>query len=369
MYGVGVSRWDDWERLRPVFHPPSSLPSTTSQPGFTLDADLPPGTAAADWSMNMDLVDGAAPTAPSYVAAPSPRPRLSPGGLPAHVAFQVDAPSQAFAPTSIRVNGVACTLDSKADLSAPVPPLPTPSDPLTASGLRRSWAAERPVSTNGSQLIGVDGRPFTIVGANWFGFENGQTIVDGLWGNVQNAVVADFATVAWRFKLMGFNTIRLPFSFQAFAQTPRDPTYRTCGNVTEAAVRASVTPPGVSVPASAPLWRMPAPIVQTPGVCNDYVPRDSVKQRLLWAASFLAANGFYVVLDDHMAYDTLVSERREGGWVGKETTVCVFVCVCPPHHTPPNHTHNRSWTTRSPGWTPGAPWPRTQCPTPFCATA
>jgi hypothetical protein len=63
----------------------------------------------------------------------------------------------------------------------------------------------------------------------------------------------------------------------------------------------------VSVPASAPLWRMPAPITQTPGVCNDYVPRDSVKQRLLWAASFLAANGFYVVLDDHMAYDTLVS--------------------------------------------------------------
>ena len=48
-----------------------------------------------------------------------------------------------------------------------------------------------------------------------------NTIVDGLWGNVQDAVVADFATVAWRMKLLGFNTIRLPFSFQAFGQAPR----------------------------------------------------------------------------------------------------------------------------------------------------
>ena len=308
------------------FMPPSThtpLSSLFFQPNFTLEADLPPGVTLGDWTMNMDAAaasDADAASA-SFIAA-ADRPRLAPGGKPAHVAYQVNATSQAFAPAVVRVNGVACELASKADFAAPVPPLPVPADPLAAAGLRRSWAAERPVSVNGSQLVGVDGKPFTIVGANWFGFENGQTIVDGLWGNVQNAVVADFATVAWRLKLMGFNTVRLPFSFQAFAQTPRDPTYRTCGNVTDAAVRASVIPPGVTVPADAPLGRMPAPIAQTPGVCTDYVPRDSVKQRLLWAAKFLAANGFYVVLDDHMAYDTLV-RRKGGGGVRRE--VCVFL--------------------------------------------
>ena len=282
----------------------------------------------------MDAVPGGgAQRAATFVGALA-RPPLVPEAKPAHVAFQVNATSQAFAPASVRVNGVPCALESKADLAAPVPPLLAPAEPHAAAGLRRSSAAERPVSVNGSQLIGVDGAPFTVMGANWFGFETGQTIVDGLWGNTYNALVSDFATVAWRFKLIGFNTIRLPFSFQAFAQTPRDPTYRTCSTVTEAAMRASVTPPGVSVPASTPLWWMPSPIAQTPGVCNDYVPRDSVKQRLLWAAKFLAANGFYVVLDDHLALDTLV--RRGSEMIGNAAFgVVVFGCLCSSISPPP----------------------------------
>lgn len=46
-----------------------------------------------------------------------------------------------------------------------------------------------------------------------FGFETGSTSVDGLWQG-PNAITHNFDTVAWRIKLMGFNTIRLPFSFQ-----------------------------------------------------------------------------------------------------------------------------------------------------------
>lgn len=37
--------------------------------------------------------------------------------------------------------------------------------------------------------------------------------MDGLWQG-PNAITQNFDTVAWRIKLMGFNTIRLPFSFQ-----------------------------------------------------------------------------------------------------------------------------------------------------------
>lgn len=46
-----------------------------------------------------------------------------------------------------------------------------------------------------------------------FGFETSSTSVDGLWQG-PNAITQNFDTVAWRIQLLGFNTIRLPFSFQ-----------------------------------------------------------------------------------------------------------------------------------------------------------
>ncbi len=39
--------------------------------------------------------------------------------------------------------------------------------------------------------------------------------VAGLWAGY-NSLTQDFATVVWRQKLLGFNAVRLPFSFQVF---------------------------------------------------------------------------------------------------------------------------------------------------------
>ena len=50
-----------------------------------------------------------------------------------------------------------------------------------------------------------------VQGINWFGFET-LAIVAGLW--TQPQISNDFQYVAWRMKLLGFNTVRLPFSFQ-----------------------------------------------------------------------------------------------------------------------------------------------------------
>jgi len=36
------------------------------------------------------------------------------------------------------------------------------------------------------------------------------------------------------------------------------------------------------------------------------VPMDSQRNRFFWAMRYIASNGFYVVIDDHLAYDTLV---------------------------------------------------------------
>lgn len=50
-------------------------------------------------------------------------------------------------------------------------------------------------------------------GLNWFGFETASTNVAGLWAGF-SSLTQDFATVVWRMKLLGFNAVRLPFSFQ-----------------------------------------------------------------------------------------------------------------------------------------------------------
>ncbi len=55
--------------------------------------------------------------------------------------------------------------------------------------------------------------PIKLHGVNWFGFETGATFVDGLYQG-PTALTLDFITVLRRIKLLGFNTIRLPFSLK-----------------------------------------------------------------------------------------------------------------------------------------------------------
>lgn len=108
---------------------------------------------------------------------------------------------------------------------------------------------------------------------NYFGFENGMTMVDGLWANTRDALVADFATVVWRMKLLGINAVRLPFSFLEFSKTPQSIVWPSCGAIDPNRVRSNVIPPGMNVPSSAVPPPLPtaANISRTPGVCNQYV--------------------------------------------------------------------------------------------------
>ena len=50
-----------------------------------------------------------------------------------------------------------------------------------------AWFARRLAANlmqvNG-QIIGLDGQPLTLWGINWFGFETGTTMVDGLWAGM-----------------------------------------------------------------------------------------------------------------------------------------------------------------------------------------
>lgn len=158
------------------------------------------------------------------------------------------------------------------------------------------------------QVEGIMANGIALKGVNWFGFNNGGTMVDGLWGGP--GLMSDFATVVWRQKLLGFNAVRLPFSFQDLNKPPRSFRYDYCTPPSAQEVAASVTPPGRSPPASLP--RLPAPPSSPSGKCNDYLPESSTFDRFVWVAQFYAKNGFYVLVDNHLREDQTALNDRAG---------------------------------------------------------
>lgn len=48
------------------------------------------------------------------------------------------------------------------------------------------------------------------------------------------------------------------------------------------------------------------------GTCNELLPNDSIYKRFLYVVSTLAHNGFYIVVDNHLSYDT--TYQNQGQW-------------------------------------------------------
>lgn len=142
------------------------------------------------------------------------------------------------------------------------------------------------------------------------GFNNGDTMVDGLWGS--NQLSSDFATVVQRQKLLGFNAVRLPFSFKDLQAAPRSFLVQYCNMATADQIAASVTPSGSTPPGPAPSLPSP-PASRTPGQCNEYLPNDSTFNRFVWVAKFYANNGFYVLVDNHLREDQ-TALNDPNGW-------------------------------------------------------
>lgn len=137
-------------------------------------------------------------------------------------------------------------------------------------------------------------------------------MVDGLWGN--DPIKSDFATVVQRQKALGFNAVRLPFSFVDLAISPARSFTFDCPTMPSALeLGSSVTPPGYT---ATPIADLPNPPARTEGKCNDYLPSTSVRDRFLWVIKFFIQNGFYVMIDNHAREDPTVLESKEA-WVSQ----------------------------------------------------
>eukprot|EP00884_Botryococcus_braunii_P014866 jgi/Botrbrau1/23380/Bobra.0051s0031.1 len=137
-------------------------------------------------------------------------------------------------------------------------------------------------------------------------FENGQTFFDGLWGGDQATITREFSVVVQRIINMGFNSVRVPFSFPALWKLSIKSQVVSCTITPVSDIKASLTPPGVAVP-TADLWPLitsPPPFDQTK--CNSWLPTTSVYDIFLTALRFLAANRLYIVVDNHLQNDQTI---------------------------------------------------------------
>jgi hypothetical protein len=169
------------------------------------------------------------------------------------------------------------------------------------------------MTTRGTQILNANGEVVELKGVNWFGFNNQGTMVDGLWGG-PDSLSFDFATVVYRMELLGFNAIRLPFSFKDLYNLPPRNYAQQCTVVTLSQIQASVTNPSVSVPSGKTIPPMVYSPTRQPNTCNGYLPNDTTLNRFLWVVNFFAKNGFYVLIDNHLREDQTVLENQ-ATWV------------------------------------------------------
>lgn len=71
-------------------------------------------------------------------------------------------------PSGAALNGVDCTVSQAT---------PAPPPPLSRGGIESGGQ----LTTSDGKIIGLDGNPLYLIGTNYFGFDDGNTMVDGLW--------------------------------------------------------------------------------------------------------------------------------------------------------------------------------------------
>lgn len=161
---------------------------------------------------------------------------------------------------------------------------------------------------DGSDILDDDGNRISMKGFSWFGFNNGDGMLDGVgWSN--DPVAGDLASTIWRQKLLGFNAVRLPFSFKDLELEPRPYTIGDCKPPSALEMAKSVTPPGRKARGPAP--PLPSPPVYSNNECNGYLPSNSTRERFIWVAKFFAKNGFYVMVDNHLREDQTALEDED----------------------------------------------------------
>lgn len=137
-----------------------------------------------------------------------------------------------------------------------------------------------------------------IRGINWFGFNVGMGMVDGLWAGGTEAAT-DFALITYQLRLLGFNAVRLPFIWRDLEMAPKN-LDKDCTPVTVDFLKRRLISPHVTDKyIGKPLPGNVAPSPHRDGYCNTYLTdiSESGYDRLMFVIQAFIAQGIYVVLD------------------------------------------------------------------------
>jgi hypothetical protein len=126
-------------------------------------------------------------------------------------------------------------------------------------------------------------------------------MVDGLWAG-GNRSDTDFAALVYQIKLLGFNAVRLPFTFTDLRHRGRRQTQTCADDARPAWARRASDPEVTPAPdfESAPTPSLEVPLADwEKAICNSYIPKNTTThtgERLLWTVQYLVASGLYVVV-------------------------------------------------------------------------
>jgi endoglucanase len=111
-------------------------------------------------------------------------------------------------PTTTTTGRITTTTAPTTGPTSTTRPTPTTSAPPTTTPPTPSTG----LATSGRRIVDRNGREVILQGVNWFGFETGTELPNGLW-------TRDYADMLRQIRSLGYNTIRLPFSIQATRST------------------------------------------------------------------------------------------------------------------------------------------------------
>lgn len=180
---------------------------------------------------------------------------------------------------------------------------------LTALCITGSLAASSPLLTtkaqNGGPTIFVDGggKEVQFKGIGWYGYNLAFSAPENLTEG-KDAVSQDFKQIVYRQKQLGFNSIRLAFTFDSKLgfRSPVINYTAKCTVPSTQAIKGTLTP-NSSVYSSYIVPSGWAPTNDTPtvqnSVCNSDVPNNATYDRFIWMCNYYISQGFYVNLDYH----------------------------------------------------------------------
>ncbi len=148
-------------------------------------------------------------------------------------------------PQSFLLNGNPCSVVVLPDN------VPAPAN-ITSPSLQdvQSEAGVGLTTLNGEIIDRTSGEPISLRGFNYFGFDNAQTCVDGLYAG-STTLSRDLITIIRTQQALGFNAVRLLTSFGTVFGLSPVAQASTCTTATAAQYQAYLTDPATPVAAGA----------------------------------------------------------------------------------------------------------------------